>query len=148
MRANRWLLVVVLAVVAAQLAACGQEAAEAAHDPPAVLEQVEGEEGEITRIRLTAKAAERLGIETAPIELVEPGLTAVPYGAVFYGTDGETWLYVSPEPMLFVRERIVVDRIEGERAYLSESPAAGTAVATVGVAELFGTEMGIGGAGH
>jgi hypothetical protein len=145
MHANRRLLVSFVAL-AAPLSACGQEAAEAAHPPPAVVEEIG--DGEIARITLTPKAAERLGIETAPVERSEAGLTAVPYGAVFYGTSGETWLYVSPEPLVFAREPIVVERIDGENALLTEGPPIGTHVATVGVAELFGTETGIGGSGH
>ena len=43
-----------------------------------------------------------------------------------------------------VREKVVIDAIEGDRAFLSTGPAAGTKVATVGVAELFGAESGLG----
>ena len=41
---------------------------------------------------------------------------------------------------VFVREAIGVERIDGDTAYLSEGPAAGTEVVTVGAAELFGAE--------
>lgn len=146
MHANRWLLVVVIAA-AVPLAACGQEAAQAEHEPPAVLEPA-SDDGELSRIRLTQRAAERLAIETAPVSSYGAGLTSVPYGAVFYGAHGETWLYANPEPLVFVREHIVVVDIDGEVAVLSEGPAIGTSVATVAVAELYGTETGIGGAGH
>ena len=147
MHANRWLLAVLLSVLATVLVACGQEAVEAGHEPPVILEPVD-DDSEVTRIRLTARAAERLAVETSPVEAFGSGLMAVPYGAIFYGNDGETWLYANPEPLVFVREHIVVDRIEGEQAVLSEGPEVGTLVATVAVAELFGAETGVGGSGH
>jgi hypothetical protein len=68
---------------------------------------------------------------------------------VLYEPDGKTWAYVSPKPLTFVRQAIVVDRIDGNQAVLSSGPALGTKVATVGVAELYGAESGIdGGGGH
>ena len=68
----------------------------------------------------------------------------VPYAAVIYGLNGETWAYTSPEPLTFVRHLISIDYIEGDLAVLSEGPPAGTAVVTVGAVELFGAEFGIG----
>jgi hypothetical protein len=67
----------------------------------------------------------------------------VPYAAVLYGVHGETWVYSNPEPLVYVRQPIVVDYIEGDLAYLLEGPETGTAVVTVGAAELFGTETGV-----
>jgi len=48
---------------------------------------------------------------------------------------------------VFVRHAITVDRIEADRAVLSAGPPIGTLVVTVGVAELWGIETGVGG-GH
>lgn len=67
----------------------------------------------------------------------------VPYAAVIYGLQGETWVYTNPEPLVFVRESIAVDYIEGEQAVLLEGPPAGVAVVTVGGAELYGAETGV-----
>ena len=67
----------------------------------------------------------------------------IPYAAVIYDPQGATWVYTNPEPLAFVRQSVVVDYIEDELAVLSEGPAAGTAVVTVGAAELFGTETGV-----
>ena len=66
----------------------------------------------------------------------------VPHGAVVYDAQGKTWVYASPEPLVFVRQPIVIDYIEGDRAVLSDGPVAGTAVVMVGAAELFGAEHG------
>jgi multidrug efflux pump subunit AcrA (membrane-fusion protein) len=65
----------------------------------------------------------------------------VPYDAVIYGQHGETWVFVNPEPLVFVRQPIVIDYIEGDRAVLSEGPDAGTAVVVVGAEELYGSEV-------
>jgi hypothetical protein len=68
----------------------------------------------------------------------------VPYSAVLYDLHGETWVYTSPEPLVFVRHPVRIDYIEGELAILSEGPPSGTDVVTVGAGELFGAETGIG----
>lgn len=68
----------------------------------------------------------------------------VPYAAVIYDTHSKTWVYTSTANLNYVRHSITVEYIEGDRAILSDGPAAGTQVVTVGGAELFGTEFGIG----
>jgi len=68
----------------------------------------------------------------------------VPYAAVLYGLRGETWTYVRTEPLVFVRQPITVEYIQGDLAVLTDGPAVGAAVVTVGGAELFGIETGIG----
>jgi hypothetical protein len=90
------------------------------------------------------------GLAVGQAVLVELTLSAqqmlhkvVPYAAVLYGVHGETWVYSNPEPLVYVRLPIVIDFIEGDLAFLSEGPQVGTAVVTVGAAELFGTETGV-----
>jgi len=68
----------------------------------------------------------------------------IPYAALIYDLTGETWVYTSPEPLTFVRQPITVDYIDGDKAVLVDGPAAGTLVATVGVAELYGIDTGVG----
>lgn len=68
----------------------------------------------------------------------------VPYSALIYDLNGKTWVYVSPEPLVFTRYPVVVDYIEEDEAYLLEGPPAGTQVATVGVPELYGADTGVG----
>ena len=115
---------------------------------PAKVEPIEGTD--LSRVILTEKAAERLGIETAPIgdaEVVREGSSGnrvIPYGAVLYETNGDAFVYTNPEPLTFVRAPISVDYIEGELAVLLDGPPSGTAVVTVGAAELLGAEFGVG----
>jgi hypothetical protein len=65
----------------------------------------------------------------------------VPYAAILYDTNGNTWVYTSPEPLVYVRHRVVVDYIEGELAVLSDGPGLGVAVVIVGATELNGAEL-------
>lgn len=139
--AERWIvLVLILAALTASACQDTSEEAAASKNEPAKVEPVEGTD--LNRITLTAEAAERLDIQTAPVRDAE-GETVIPYSAVVYEPDGETWTYTSPEPLTFVRHSITIDRIAGDEAFLSDGPQAGTAVVTVGAAELYGTELGV-----
>jgi hypothetical protein len=147
MSRNRLLYVVV--ALALPLAACGQGQTEAAHDPPAAVTEIEGTE--LSRITLVASAAERLGIETATAEEARGqgrARIAVPYSAILYAPDGRTWVYTNPEELVYQRAEVVVDSIDGDQAILSEGLAEGDTVVTIGAAELFGTETGVGGSAH
>ena len=66
----------------------------------------------------------------------------VPTSAVLYDAKGKTWVYTNPEPLVFVRHAVSIDYIDGDRAVLTDGPVSGTAVVTVGAAELLGTEYG------
>jgi hypothetical protein len=61
---------------------------------------------------------------------------------VLYEVDGDAWTYTSPEPRVFVRDEISVARVQDGMAVLTKGPAVGTAVVTVGSAELWGVEYG------
>ena len=137
---NRWIVLILLSLAALALVACGGTADAAPGPPPAVQEAIEG--SDFDRLILTERAAERLGIETAEVDEGEAGLV-VPYSSVIYGTHGETWVYTNPSPLTYVRHVIMVDHIEGGNAFITEGPEVGTAVVTVGVAELYGEETGI-----
>ena len=142
---HRKRLIVLVAIVAGLLlAACGGQtsADEAGNGEPAKVEPVDGTE--LNRVILSAKAAERLDIQTALVQVESGGTqqTVIPYAAVLYDPNGETWTYTSPEPLVFVRQDISVDHIEGDLAVLLNGPPPGTVVVTVGAAELWGIEYG------
>ncbi len=134
------LLAATLLVAACSSAAAG-EGEETSGQGPATIEPIEG--SDLARVILTADAVERLDLLTAPVGDARGQYSTIPYAAVFYGLTGETWTYTNPEPLVFVRAPIVVDRFEGEVALLSDGPPAGTLVVTQGVAELFGAETGV-----
>jgi hypothetical protein len=139
-------VVVVLIFASLLLAACGQTQTAAADKPkPAIVEpsEVKG----INRVTLTEKAAQRLSIQTALVseeQVKGAQRKVIPYAAVVYGLKGETWAYTNPQPLTFVRQPITIDYVEGDKVVLVDGPASGTAVVTVGVAELYGADTGIG----
>jgi len=65
----------------------------------------------------------------------------VPYGSVYYDAKGAPWVYVNGTPLTYQRQRIGVERIVGDLAVLSEGPAVGTPIVTVGAAMLYGAEI-------
>ena len=71
----------------------------------------------------------------------------IPYSAVFYDTHGNTWTYTNPELLVFVRQAIDIEHIQGDLAILQQGSAVDGAVVTAGAAELWGIESKFGG-GH
>jgi hypothetical protein len=130
---------------AAILAGCAT--ATPAETPPALIKPVAG--SQIPQLQLTERAVQRLGIVTQPVRPIttagQPAREVIPYSAVVYDTDGSTWTYVNTAARTYEREPITVADIEGEAALLSAGPPAGSAVVTVGAAELLGTEYNISG---
>lgn len=144
---NRRILAVV-GLAGFLLAACaqGQVAGVVSEDPPVRVEK--NEATGISTLTFSAKAAERLGIATGVVSAARSGDgTAMPYTALVYDKDGKTWVYTNPEGLDFVRHEVEIDRIDGDLALLSSGPPVGTLVVTVGTAELWGVDTGVGG-GH
>jgi len=132
-----------LALVGAVLGGCNQATTSAPKEEAIHMdEQASG----LKQLTLSAKAAERLGVETAPVAGSGSALS-VPYAAVIYDAQGDTWSYVNTEPLVFLRSQITVEEIDGSTAVLSAGPEVGTSVVTTGAAELYGAEIGVGG-GH
>ena len=138
----RWLFVI-LFIAGLLLAACSPSPAEEATDEggPVTVEHLEG--AEPTRLTLTEDAAKRLDIQVVEVRTAQVGGKegmVIPYAAILYDIEGNTWTYTNPEPLIFVRSPITVDYIEGNEAYLSAGPQSGSTVVTVGATELFGSE--------
>jgi CubicO group peptidase (beta-lactamase class C family) len=130
---------VVLFVASLALSGCGNSSSDAA--PAGAVEGVTGNPLEVT---VSARAAERLGIQTTEVKGTLAGRTSVPYAAVLYDAQGGTWVYATSEQDVFVRTQVRVDRIDGDVALLLDGPPSGTSVVTVGLAELYGAETGVG----
>jgi len=146
---HRWMVAVLIIVALLQLAACGPTLASSLSkkggegaDAPARVEHIAGTG--LSRVILTAQAANRLGIQTTPVRdaQVRGALRkVVPYSALIYDLHGDTWVYTNPSPLTFVRAYVSVDYIDGDLAVLSNGPPSGTEVVTIGAPELYGAEF-------
>jgi multidrug efflux pump subunit AcrA (membrane-fusion protein) len=135
--------VLAVAASAACLGVCGPAlAAPAVHNAPARVEATP--DAKIKKVTLTPKAAERLGIQIDEVRVDPSGRRIVPYAAVLYDLTGKTWVYVSADPLTFARAAVEIDTIKGENVYLKDGPPPGTKVLAAGVAQVFGTEVGVG----
>lgn len=114
------------------------EAVAAAGPAPARVEPL-GKTG-LSRVILTPRAAERVGLETAVVR-ARGSQVLVPYSALLYDEHGETWVYTRPKRLTFIRAPVTVAMIRREDVVLSAGPRAGTVVATIGAAELLGAEF-------
>ena len=145
---NNQFLFIVLILIVLQSIACQQKSDRNKKIDPAFIEHIKG--SELSRVILTQKAVERLKITTAAVyeELISHSQKnlrkVVPYSAVIYDKHGNTWVYTNPETRVYIRHKINIIDIEGDKAFLSEGPPVGTNVVKIGAAELYGAEFGVG----
>ena len=128
----------VMSLSACGAASSGYDYETASHHDPAELEPLKGTD--VHRVVIDAEGVERAGIQTAPIRQNGQG-TVMPHSAVIFDADGETFTYTSPEPRTYVRQKIVIDHVDGDNVMLSDGPPAGTEVVTVGAALVYGSEF-------
>jgi hypothetical protein len=129
-------IIILLTLISLSLTACASKSESSKKVDPVTLEEIDGTD--FKRLVLTEKAAERINVQTA-----EVSGNVLPYAAVIYDTEGNTWIYTNPEPLTYIRAPILVDHIEGNQAILTEGLDAGTKVVTLGVSELYGAETGV-----
>lgn len=99
----------------------------------------------ISEIILLSKAARRIDVHASEISQDPSGMKIVPYSSLIYDLDGDAWVYKLTGPLSYVRDQVIVDHIMGDQVFLKEGPPPGTQVVTVGVPELYGTEVGVNG---
>ena len=136
-------MVLVLASIGlVALAGCGSESAYEKVEPYELAATDEG----VNEVTLTQQASDRLRMETAPVTVAGDGgqVLSVPYAALIYDNNGGTWVYQQTDSLSYKRVQIVVDRIDGDTVYLTDGPDEGTPVAVTSVAELYGTDTGVG----
>src|SRR4029450_11360171 len=85
-------------------------------------------DAKIMKVTLTPKAAERLGVVIDEVRADPSGRRIVPYASVLYDLTGKTWVYISADPLTFVRGAVVIDTIKGDNVYLTDGPPTGTKV--------------------
>jgi hypothetical protein len=133
-------------IAAVGLVACNPVSTDYVREyEPAEAKRIPGTE--LYRVTLEESAVERLGLETTPIRTARSGgaqKLVMPYDALLYDANGVAWTYTQEGPLTFVRDHILVERVDGNRVWLSKGPPSGTRVVTVGVPELLGIETGVG----
>jgi hypothetical protein len=148
-----------LLMAVAPLTGCQQAAKTEKPAPPATVEAIEG--SKLKKITITEQAIARLDLQLGEVREEkgprhEKPQLAVPYAALVYDPDGTEWVYTSPEPRVFVRQKVKVDYVAGDVdltfesynrakdmvAYLKEGPAAGTKVVKVATLQVYGEEKG------
>jgi hypothetical protein len=139
MKLSRIAIVALAGAVLALTGCRNDKVAEAYH--PARLDST-GVPG-IMKVTLDARAAERIGLQTGTVTEEQIGAAmrrVLPYGALMYDAKGNTWTFAEVGPLAYARQQVQVEDIEGDRVILTDGPAAGTVVVTVGAAMLMGAE--------
>lgn len=137
---SRWTMAA-LVVAGLQVTGCGKPAAAHEAEHPSKVEAIPG--SALKKVTLTERAAQRLDVKTDQVR-DQGGQKVVPYSSLIYDFMGKTWVYTSPAPRTFVRHEIEIDRIVGDQVFLKAGPATGTVIASLAVAELYGTEFAVG----
>jgi hypothetical protein len=147
MRFRLGCLVAMLVTTGLALPGCVRSAEEPTESHIVSVDPITGTD--LARVTLSADAARRLDVQTAAVR--ESGghkgaksRMVIPYAAVLYDANGDTWTYTNPKSLVFVRSAVSVDTIHGREAVLSEGPPVGTKVVTVGASELLGAEYRVG----
>jgi hypothetical protein len=133
----------VLAMAACAIAAsgCSEVESNVVEVYPYEVKEVEGAK-DLKRVSMTDATAARIELQTAKVRL-DGGRKVVPHLALIYNPDGDVFVYTRPEPRTYVRAPVEVRHVAGGRVVLSDGPASGTDIVTVGAAELLATEYEI-----
>jgi hypothetical protein len=148
-RNGRWIWTVLIAasslVASPVLAGGGKSLGKASGVVPATVEDIPG--SDLKKVTLTERAAERIDLQMDAVRgewVDDEQLKVVPYSSLIYDPHGGTWIYTLTSTRTFVRAPIDVDSIHGNDVFFKDGPAVGTKIASVGVAEIYGEEFGVG----
>lgn len=134
---RRWVVVLAPTIAILAFSGCSTTAAPRETEPAARVEPVTA----FNRVVISATAAQRIGLETETVRPLGVALV-IPYSSIVYDSSGKAWSYIQAAPNVFQREAVSIDAINGTDAVLSHGPPVGTAVVSVGAAELYGLEFG------
>ena len=138
---RRIALALIAGALALALGGCTQvEEFESTSEPTSV-QPIKGQD-DIQQVTFTADAARRVDLTTATVRATGR-LTSIPYAALIYNEDGDTFTYVNRKPLVFVRVPIAIDHIADGRVLLRHGPRLGTRVVTTGAAEVYSAEFGV-----
>jgi len=137
-----------LAVITSGASGCSEAGASNEENSETAVTVEEAGEDQPARLTVSERAEQRLGLRTEPVRAAtgQPGVTElIPYTAVVYDSDGESWAFSAPSPRTYVRVPIAIASITGKTVLLKSGPPVGTQVVVVGVPELVGAEAEISG---
>ena len=148
-RNGRWMWTALIAVsslaATPALAAGGKSLGKPSGVVPATVEEIPG--SDLRKVTLTERAAERIDLQMDAVRgqwVDDEELKVVPYSSLIYDPHGGTWIYTQTAERTFVRAPVEVDSIRGNDVFFTGGPPVGTTVASVGVAEIYGEEFGVG----
>ena len=133
-----------VALLALTVSACSEVEEPSSDDDYAPATVTTADPSSAPTVKFTEEAARRVDLTMSTVEGRE-GALVVDYAALIYDKQGKTWVYTVPEPLTFLRAKVVVAQIEGNRVTLSEGPPPGTKVVTQGVTQVYGAELGMAG---
>jgi len=141
--AGRRAIGVGVAVLALTLTACGEVETPSGDDyAPATV--ITADPSSAPMVKFTDEASRRVDLALSTVS-GRKGALIIDYAALIYDKQGKTWVYTAPEPLTFMRTKVVVAKVDGNRVTLSEGPPPGTQIVTQGVTEVYGTELGMAG---
>lgn len=127
-------------MVGLALAGCKEVPSNLVKSEPYELEAIKGTD--LNRVKLSDKTAARIDLQTVRVRPYGKQ-KMVPHTALIYNPNGQVFVYTKPELRTYVRAPVTVVRAVGDRVVLSKGPPVGTAIVTVGAAELLATEYEI-----
>jgi hypothetical protein len=127
--------------LALALAGCTEVQEFESTSEPTSVTPIKGQD-DIQQVTFTADAARRVGLRTTTVH-ASGAERSIPYAALIYNEEGRTYTYVSRKPLVFVRVRIAIDHIAGDRVVLRRGPPIGTHIVTTGAAEVYSAEFGV-----
>lgn len=107
---------------------------------PYKVEPIEG--SNVKRVSMADETAALLPVRTASVQR-QGSRKVVPHEALIYNPPGGAFVYTKPKAETYVRARVDVVRVPGDRVVLTGGPPVGTTVVTTGAAELLATEYEI-----
>ena len=149
----RSVLLVPLAGAVLTLGGCAQSGDRTPEQNPTEVVSVQPVSGTgLHTVTLSQEAITRDDLQVHPLAVTTTKqadgkptqVKTVPFTAVIYDPSGGSYVYTATGSRTFVRAPITVLRIDGEVAVLSDGPAEGTPIVTVGAPELLGAEYGVG----
>ena len=88
------------------------------------------------------RPGQRVGV-LIPLRSEDENLV-IPWSAIVHDVSGGSWIYQVLETNRYMRRRVQILRVVDDQAAVTGDIVAGIKVVTTGVAELFGTEFGVG----